>query len=150
MRTYALDVTKRAQGRSAKAQTLRLRLALLIASVLVELLALAGGIQHVFVGSKVTAPAPHVSIVVLPFRNLSNDPGQDYFADGVTDNLTTDLSRIRNAVVIARNTAFTYKGKDVNAKQLGRDLGVRYVLEGSVQREQNRVRVNAQLVAAQA
>jgi TolB-like protein len=72
--------------------------------------------------------------VVLPFRNLSNDPSQDYFADGVTDNLTTDLSRIRNAVVIARNTAFTYKDKVVDAKKIGRDLGG--VLEGSVQREQ--------------
>ena len=119
---YALDVIKRAPGRSAKAQTLQRRLALLIASVLVVLLAVVGGIQHDFFGSKVTAPAPHVSIVVLPFKNLSNDPSQDYFADGVTDNLTTDLSRIRNAVVISRNTAFTYKGKDVDAKQIGRDL----------------------------
>ena len=87
--------------------------------------------------------------MVLPFKNLSNDPSQDYFADGVTDNLTTDLSRIRNAVVIARNTAFTYKGKDVDVRQIGRELGVRYVLEGSVQREQNRVRVNAQLIDAE-
>ncbi len=149
VRAYTLDLTKRVQGRSPKAHTLRRGLALLIASVLVVLLGVAGGIQHVFVGSKVTAPIPHVSIVVLPFKNLSNDPSQDYFADGVTDNLTTDLSRIRNAVVIARNTAFTYKGKDVDAKQIGRDLGVRYVLEGSVQREQNRVRVNAQLIDAE-
>jgi hypothetical protein len=76
--------------------------------------------------------------VVLPFANLSGDPAQDYFADGVTDNLTTELSRIRNGFVIARNTAFTYKGKSVDAKQIGKDLGVRYVLEGSVQRDQNR------------
>ena len=89
---------------------------------------------------------PHLSIVVLPFKNLSSDPGQDYFADGVTENLTTDLSRIRNSFVIARNTAFTFKGKAVDPKQIGKELGVRYVLEGSVQRDQNRVRVNAQLI----
>ena len=97
-----------------------------------------------------TAPAeaPHLSIVVLPFENLSGDPSQDYFADGVTENLTTDLSRIRNSFVIARNTAFTYKGKNLDAKQIGKELGVRYVLEGSVQRDGNRVRVNAELIDA--
>jgi TolB-like protein len=89
-----------------------------------------------------TEPA-HLSIVVLPFMNLSSDPNQDYFADGITENLTTDLSRIRNSFVIARNTAFTFKGKSSDAKEVGRQLGVRYVLEGSVQREQNKVRVNA-------
>jgi adenylate cyclase len=87
--------------------------------------------------------------VVLPFTNLSNDPNQDYFADGITENLTTDLSRIRNSFVIARNTAFTYKGKNLDAKAIGKELDVRYVLEGSVQRDQNRVRVNAQLVDAE-
>ena len=87
--------------------------------------------------------------MVLPFANLSGDPAQDYFADGVTENLTTELSRIRDSFVIARNTAFTYKGKRVDAKQIGKELGVRYVLEGSVQRDQNRVRVNAQLVDAE-
>jgi adenylate cyclase len=86
---------------------------------------------------------------VLPFTNLSNDPNQDYFADGVTENLTTDLSRIRGSFVIARNTAFTFKGKNVDAKEIGKELGVRYVLEGSVQRDQNRVRVNAQLIDSQ-
>jgi adenylate cyclase len=91
----------------------------------------------------------HLSIVVLPFTNLSNDPNQDYFADGLTENLTTDLSRIRNSFVIARNTAFTYKGKSVDAKAIGKELGVRYVLEGSVQRDGTRVRVNAQLVDAE-
>jgi adenylate cyclase len=93
--------------------------------------------------------AAHLSIVVLPFTNLSNDPSQDYFADGVTENLTTDLSRIRNSFVIARNTAFTFKGKNVDAKEIGKELGVRYVLEGSVQRDQNRVRVNAQFIDAE-
>jgi len=77
--------------------------------------------------------------VVLPLTNLSNDPGQDYFADRITENLTTDLSRVRNSFVIARNTAFTFKGKNlVDAKEVGKQLGVRYVLEGSVQREQTR------------
>ena len=74
---------------------------------------------------------------------------QDYFADGVTENLTTDLSRIRDSFVIARNTAFTFKGKNIDAKEIGKELGVRYVLEGSVQRDQNRVRVNAQLIDAE-
>ena len=86
---------------------------------------------------------------MLPFTNLSGDPAQDYFADGITENLTTDLSRIRDSFVIARNTAFTYKGKSVDAKEIGKELGVRYVLEGSVQRDQNRVRVNAQLIDAE-
>ena len=90
--------------------------------------------------------AAHLSIVVLPFTNLSGDPSQDYFADGITENLTTDLSRIRNSFVIARNTAFTFKGKNIDAKEISKELGVRYVLEGSVQRDQNRVRVNAQLI----
>ena len=94
------------------------------------------------------AEAARLSIVVLPFTNLSSDPSQEYFADGITDNLTTDLSRIRNSFVIARNTAFSFKGKNVDAREIGRELGVRYVLEGSVQRDQNRVRVNAQLIDA--
>jgi adenylate cyclase len=90
--------------------------------------------------------AAHLSIVVLPFRNLSGDPRQDYFADGITENLTTELSRIRNSFVIARNTAFTFKGKNIDIKEISKELGVRYVLEGSVQRDQNQVRVNAQLI----
>jgi len=91
-------------------------------------------------------PAPRLSFVVLPFANLSNDPDQDYFADGVTDDLTTDLSRISGSFVIARNTAFTYKGKSVEVKQIGRELGVRYVIEGSVRRSANLIQVNAQLI----
>jgi TolB-like protein/class 3 adenylate cyclase/tetratricopeptide (TPR) repeat protein len=93
-------------------------------------------------------PWPRLSIVVLPFANLSNDPEQQYFADGITDDLTTDLSRLRNVLVISRNTAFTYKGQRVDAKQIGRELGVRYVLEGSVRRSGNEVRINAQLIDA--
>jgi adenylate cyclase len=91
-------------------------------------------------------PLPHLSIVVLPFANLSGDATQDYFADGVTESLTTDLSRISGSFVIARNTAFTFKGKNVDAKEIGKQLGVRYVLEGSVQRGSTHVRVNAQLI----
>ena len=90
-----------------------------------------------------------LSIVVLPFTNLSNDTAQDYFADGVTENLTTELSRLHNSFVIARNTAFTFKGKNIDAKAIGKELGVRYVLEGSVQRDGTRVRVNAQLIDAE-
>jgi adenylate cyclase len=93
--------------------------------------------------------AEHLSIVVLPFANLSGDASQEYFADGLTDNLITDLARIKGSFVIARNTAFTYKGKNVDATEIGKELGVRYVLEGSVQRDQNRVRVNAQLIDAE-
>jgi len=93
--------------------------------------------------------APHLSIVVLPFANLGGDPEQEYFVDGVTESLTTDLSRISGAFVIARNTAFTFKGKPVDAKKLGRELNVRYVLEGSVQRGGNRLRVNVQLIDAE-
>jgi TolB-like protein len=91
---------------------------------------------------------PHLSIVVLPFANLSGDPAQDYFVDGVTESLTTDLSRIRGSFVIGRHTAFTYKDKAVDLKEIGRELNIRYVLEGSVQRSSNRLRVNVQLVDA--
>ncbi len=94
-------------------------------------------------------PAPRLSIVVLPFANIGGDPEQDYFVDGVTESLTTDLSRISGAFVIARNTAFTFKGKPVDVKKLGHELNVRYVLEGSVQRGGNRLRVNVQLVDAE-
>ena len=93
--------------------------------------------------------SPRLSIVVLPFANIGGDPEQDYFADGVTESLTTDLSRINGAFVIARNTAFTFKGKAIDVKKLGRELNVRYVLEGSVQRSGNRLRVNVQLIDAE-
>jgi TolB-like protein/class 3 adenylate cyclase len=93
--------------------------------------------------------AVRLSIVVLPFANIGGDPEQEYFVDGVTESLTTDLSRIRNAFVIARNTAFTYRGRPFDVRQIGRDLSVRYVLEGSVQRGENRMRVNVQLIEAE-
>jgi TolB-like protein/class 3 adenylate cyclase/tetratricopeptide (TPR) repeat protein len=95
-------------------------------------------------------PTPHsarrLSIVVLPFANLGGDPEQDYFVDGITESLTTDLSRIAGSFVIARNTAFTFKGKAIDVQKLGGELNVRYVLEGSVQRGGNRLRVNVQLI----
>jgi adenylate cyclase len=93
-----------------------------------------------------TASTARLSIVVLPFANLSKDPEQEYFADAVTEDLTTDLSRISDSFVIARNTAFTYKGKAVDVKQIGRELGVRYVLEGSVRRIGEQAQVNVQLI----
>jgi adenylate cyclase len=135
----------------------------LIAGI-VAFIVVAGGAWYFLAGTRTapavaTAPAPvasnaapapaHLSVVVLPFTNLSGDPSQDYFADGITENLTTDLSRIRNSFVIARNTAFTFKGKSIDAKEIGKQLGVRYVLEGSVQRDGTRVRVNAQLIDAE-
>jgi TolB-like protein/class 3 adenylate cyclase/Flp pilus assembly protein TadD len=92
---------------------------------------------------------PRLSIVVLPFANLTDDPAQDYFVDGVTESLTTDLSRISGSFVIGRSTAFSYKGKSPELKQIGRELNVHYVLEGSVQRAGNRVRVNVQLIEAE-
>ena len=92
---------------------------------------------------------PRLSIVVLPFANIGGDPEQEYFVDGVTESLTTDLSRIAGSFVIARNTAFTYKVKPFDVKQIGRELNVRYVLEGSVQRSNNRLRVNVQLIDAE-
>ncbi len=118
------------------------------------------GVYALKPGSESAAPAqsasasttpgpPHFSIVVLPFANMSGDPEQEYFVDGVTESLTTDLSRISGSFVIGRSTAFTYKGKHVDLKQIGRALNVRYVLEGSVQRVGSRMRVNVQLIDAE-
>ena len=99
-------------------------------------------------GKSLLSP-PRLSIVVLPFANLSGEPEQDYFVDGVTESLTTDLSRIGGMAVIARNSAFSYKGRAIDVRQVGRELNVRYVLEGSVQRSGNRLRVNVQLIDAE-
>jgi TolB-like protein/Tfp pilus assembly protein PilF len=95
------------------------------------------------------ASAPRLSIVVLPFANIGGDAEQDYFADGVTESLTTDLSRISGSFVIGRHTAFTYKGKSIDLRQIGRELNVRYILEGSVQRAGSRLRVSVQLISAE-
>jgi adenylate cyclase len=156
MRAYSLEVGAPREARSPppadqakSAPKRRSSFASLAAAATLLLLVAAGGLY--MLGDRLMKPAQagHLSVVVLPFANLSGDPAQDYFADGITENLTTELSRIRDSFVIARNTAFTYKGKAIDAKQIGKELGVRYVLEGSVQRDQNRVRVNAQLVDAE-
>jgi adenylate cyclase len=161
IRVYSLRVGVPAQAKPAMPRgppAPKKRSALLpFAAALVALLVLIAGGTWWFlnanrpaaVASKPPAEAARLSIVVLPFTNLSNDPAQEYFADGVTENLTTELSRLHNSFVIARNTAFTFKGKSLDAKAIGKELGVRYVLEGSVQRDANRVRVNAQLVDAE-
>ena len=99
-------------------------------------------------GSDEGRQAPRLSIVVVPFADLGDDPKQQYFADGITEDLTTDLSRIADMLVISHDSAYTYKDKLANAKQIGRELGVRYVLEGSVEHFGNRVRINAQLIDA--
>ena len=93
--------------------------------------------------------APRLSIVVLPFTNLSDDLDQQYFADGITEDLTTDLSQLTGMFVISRGTAFTYRDKRVGAKQIGRELGIRYVLQGSVRRSDNQIRINSQLIDAE-
>ena len=119
IRVYSLGVGHPAQAKPARAQSL-----------------------------EKSAP-PRLSMCVLPFANIGGDPEQEHFVDGVAESLTTDLSRIRGAVVIARNTAFTYKGKPLDVKTIGRELNVRYVLEGSVQRGGNRMRVNVQIIDAE-
>jgi TolB-like protein/class 3 adenylate cyclase len=96
-----------------------------------------------------TPSRPHLSIVVLPFSNISDNPEQNYFVEGVTESLTTNLARMRDAFVISRNSAFSYKGKAIDVRQVGRELNVRYVLEGSVQRSGDRLRVNVQLIDAE-
>jgi adenylate cyclase len=154
---YSLEVGKTPLAKAIKPAVAKQRSIFMpLAAGIVALIAIAGSAWY-FLGANrpatvisnapaARADAAHLSIVVLPFRNLSGDPSQDYFADGITENLTTDLSRIRNSFVIARNTAFTFKGKNIDTKEISKELGVRYVLEGSVQRDQNRVRVNAQLI----
>ena len=119
IRVYSLDVGEPSQAKSAPASV-----------------------------SEISA-SPRLSIVVLPFANIGGDPEHEHFVDGLTESLTTDLSRIRGAFLIARNTAFTYKGRQSDAKAIGRELNVRYVLEGSVQRGANRMRVNVQFIDAE-
>ena len=161
VRVYSIEVGFPVQAKSAPRPALTMQarpvapkrhLAFVpLAAGIVALLVLivAGGWFVVDSKRSATSAAAHLSVVVLPFTNLSNDPSQDYFADGVTENLTTDLSRIRDSFVIAPNTAFTFKGRTIDARDIGKELGVRYVLEGSVQRDRNRVRVNAQLIDAE-
>ncbi len=163
---YSLQVGVPAQAKAKPAEPVtpaaptpqkrRFGLAPLAAALAALLVVIAGGAwwflnanRPASVATKAPAEAARLSIVVLPFANLSGDPGQDYLVDALTDELTTSLARIRDTFVIARNTAMTFKGKPVDAKAIGKDLGVRYVLEGSVQPSGDRVRVNAQLIDAE-
>jgi TolB-like protein/class 3 adenylate cyclase len=166
VRVYSLEVGLPAQAKAAtvakaseeaqlpqpkKHSTLA---ALAAAAVLIALIGagawyLVGANRSATVASNASGARPeaaHLSIVVLPFTNLSNDPSQDYLADALTEELTTSLSRLPGSFVIARSTAFTYKGKAADVKQVGQELGVRYALEGSVQNSGERFRVNAQLL----
>ena len=160
---YSLQVGVPAQAKPAEPvtpaaptpQKRRFGLAPLAAALAALLIVIAGGAwwflnanRPASVATKAPAEAARLSIVVLPFANLSGDPGQDYLVDALTDEVTTSLARIRDTFVIARNTAMTFKGKPIDAKAIGKDLGVRYVLEGSVQPSGDRMRVNAQLIDA--
>jgi adenylate cyclase len=158
MRVFALEVGVPADAKLAAATSApaapetprapKRRFALAFAVLGVAALAVAAAGAWHFLGAKSSAPngPQQLSIVVLPFTNLSGDANQDYFADVLTDQLTTYISRIPGSSVIARGTAFTYKGKPTDMKQIGKDLGVHYALEGSVQPTGNRIRVNAQLI----
>ena len=119
----------------------------------VRVYALKPGLEGATPAPSASRPAgqgpPRLSIVVLPFANIGGDPEQDYFADGVTESLTTDLSRIAGSFVIARDTAFAFKGRHGDVREIGRELNVRYALEGSVQRAGARMRVNVQLIDAE-
>jgi adenylate cyclase len=166
IRAYSLQVGVPAKPKPAKpaepvtpaaptSQKRRFGLAPLAAALAALLVVIAGGAwwlldanRSASVDTKTPADAARLSIVVLPFANLSGDPGQDYLVDALTDELITSLARTRDTFIIARNTAMTFKGKAIDAKAIGKDLGVRYVLEGSVQPSGDRMRVNAQLIDA--
>jgi adenylate cyclase len=163
---YSLEVAAPAKAKPTKPmepvtpaaptpQKRRFGLAPLIAAFAALLVVIAAGAwwfvnanRPASVATKVPAEAARLSMVVVPFANLSGDPGQDYLVDALTDELTTSLARISGSFVIAHNTAMTYKGKPIDAKAIGKDLSVRYVLEGSVQPSGDRMRVNAQLIDA--
>jgi adenylate cyclase len=159
IRAYSLQVGAPAKPKPAAAPTPQKRrfgLWPLAAALAALLIVIAGGAwwfleanRLASVAAKTPAETARLSVVVLPFANLSGDPGQDYLVDALTDALTTSLARMRDTFVIARNTAMTFKGKAVDAKAIGKELGVRYVLEGSVQPSGDRMRVNAQLVDAE-
>jgi adenylate cyclase len=160
IRVYSLEVGKPAPAEpvtpaASALQKRRFGLAPLAAALAGLLIVIAGGVwwfldanRPASVVTNAPAEAARLSIVVLPFANLSGDPRQDYLVDALTDELITSLSRIHDSFVIARNTAMTFKSKPVDAKAIGKDLGVRYVLEGSVQPSGDRMRVNAQLIDA--
>ena len=160
IRAYSLQVGVPAKPKPATSARpsepkRRSRLAPLAAALAALMVVVAGGAwwlvnanRSAGVATKAPAEAARLSIVVLPFANLSGDPGQDYLVDALTDELTTALARQHGSFVIARNTAMAFKGKPVDVKAIGKDLGVRYVLEGSVQPSGDRMRVNAQLIDA--
>src|SRR3984957_8927695 len=158
IRVYSLEVGQREQAELALITRGLKRSAALVAALLIVVLvagayAWHSGFATRFLGASVAEnklkTAPRISVVVLPFDNLGGDPEQQYFADGITDDLTTDLSHIPESFVIARDTAFTYKGRQFDAKAIGRELGVRYVLEGSVRRASEKVEINAQLISTE-
>ena len=144
---YRLAADRTARRLRVPARLMRLggrRVSLAVAAAILLLIAGAGATSW-YLYSRDRQPIHRLSIVVLPFNNLSNDPEQEYFADAITNNLTTDLSRIEDSFVIAPNTARTYKGRNLEAKQIGHELNVRYILDGSLRRTENQVRINAQL-----
>lgn len=158
IRVYSLEVGKPTPPKSpAGKDSKKASRALPLVAAAVLVVAIFGGGAWYFLlrdrahvtGEMMQMPmsAARLSVVVLPFANLSSDPAQDYFAEGVTENLTTALSRLRGSFVIARSTAAALKGKAADASALGKMLGVRYVLEGSVQRSGQHVRVNARLIS---
>jgi adenylate cyclase len=174
IRVYSLEVGQLTQGKAtaaataaikpgsaataARASGLFLRWPMLVAALVLALLAAGAYAWHAgyaprLPGASVAEDklktAPRLSLVVLPFENLGGDPEQQYFADGITDDLTTDLSHVPDSFVIARDTAFTFKGRQVDAKAIGRELGVRYMLEGSVRRAGEQVEINAQLISTE-
>src|SRR6516162_7826442 len=166
IRAYSVEVGVPAKPKPAKAaepvtptvprsQKRPFGLAPLAAALAAVLVVIAGGAwwflnanRPANVATKTPAAAARLSMVVLPFANLSGDPGQDYLVDALTDELTTALARLRDTFVIAHKTAMTFKDKPIDVKAIGKDLGVRYVLEGSVQPSGDRMRVNAQLIDA--
>jgi TolB-like protein/class 3 adenylate cyclase/cytochrome c-type biogenesis protein CcmH/NrfG len=146
VRAYLLEVGKSMQPRQGKCLLAKWRL---VSIPLAALLLVGVASGWYILGGRLTKPtAGHLSVVVLPFANLSGDPAQDYLADALTNELTTGIARFPNSFVIANKTASTYKGKPVDAKSIGKELGVRYVLEGSVQPSSDQLRVDAQLIDA--
>jgi TolB-like protein/Flp pilus assembly protein TadD len=159
MRVYSLEVGVPAQAKPATrtrgvwarwpALAAALALVLLAAGAYAWRAGYAPRLPGASVAEDKLKTAPRLSLVVLPFENLGGDPEQQYFADGITDDLTTDLSHVPDSFVIARDTAFTFKGRQVDAKAIGRELGVRYMLEGSVRRAGEKVEINAQLISTE-
>jgi adenylate cyclase len=151
VRVYSLEVGKSPEKPAKPAKAKQRSMFALLTTGIIALLAIGAGIWLAVRptrGPEISSTTPRLSIIVLPFANLSGDPTQDYLADALTEGLTTSLSRISGTFVIARSTAFTYKGKPVDVKQIGRDLNVRYVLEGSEQHIGEQIRVSAQLIDA--